>query len=49
CGWVANRWCELLQLSPGQKQFFLEQESPRLRLDLIHELLEEMGVYKAVK
>ncbi|MEY3935907.1 MAG: hypothetical protein RLZZ202_109, partial [Pseudomonadota bacterium] len=36
-------------LSPGQKQFFLEQESPRLRLDLIHELLEEMGVYKAVK
>lgn len=49
CGWVANRWCELLQLSPGQKQFFLEQENPRLRLDLIHELLEEMGVYKAVK
>jgi Lon protease-like protein len=49
CGWVANRWCELLQLSPGQKQFFLEQENPRLRLDLVHELLEEMGVYKAVK
>ena len=49
CGWVANRWCELLQLSPGQKQFFLEQENPRLRLDLVNELLEEMGVYKAVK
>jgi hypothetical protein len=38
-----------LQLSPGQKQFFLEQENPRLRLDLVNELLEEMGVYKAVK
>jgi Lon protease-like protein len=49
CGWVANRWCELLQLSPGQKQFFLEQENPRLRLDLVNELLEEMGVYKAVR
>ena len=28
---------------------YRRQENPRLRLDLVNELLEEMGVYKAVK
>ena len=44
CAWVANRWAELLPLTPGQRQHLLSMENPRLRLDLVSELLEEMGI-----
>lgn len=40
CGWVANRWSELLPVAPALKQDLLEQESPVLRLELINDLLE---------
>jgi Lon protease-like protein len=43
CGWVANRWCELLDLEPDQKQLLLEQPSPLLRLELVQDLLLERG------
>lgn len=46
CGWVANRWAELLPINPKQKLHLLTQENPRVRLDLVHEILEEMGVYE---
>ena len=43
CGWVANRWCELLALGQEQKQRLLEQENPVLRLELISDVLAENG------
>jgi Lon protease-like protein len=44
CGWVANRWAELLPLTPLQKQQLLLQENPRLRLDLVNDFLDQEGV-----
>lgn len=44
CGWVANRWCELLSLTPVQKQLLLSQENPVLRLELIQDNLSENGL-----
>jgi len=44
CGWVANRWCELLSLTPVQKQLLLSQENPVLRLELIQDTLSENGL-----
>ena len=46
CAWVANRCAELLDLPSQQKQHLLAMENPRLRLDLVQELLEDMGVFK---
>ena len=46
CGWVANRWTELLNIPALQKQHLLAMENPRLRLDLVQEMLEEMGAFK---
>jgi uncharacterized protein len=46
CGWVANRWAELLNIPTDQKQHLLAMENPRLRLDLVQETLEEMGAFK---
>jgi Lon protease-like protein len=47
CGWVSNRWAELLNLNAQQKQHLMTLENPRLRLDLVQELLEEMGAFRA--
>jgi Lon protease-like protein len=44
CAWVANRWAELLPLPPQQKLHLLGMTNPRLRLDLISEALQELGV-----
>jgi Lon protease-like protein len=41
CAWVSNRLAEILPLSVSQKNHLLMQENPRLRLDLIQELLED--------
>lgn len=46
CGWVANRWCEMLPISAQQKLHLLALDNPRLRLDLVHDLLEEYGLLK---
>jgi hypothetical protein len=40
CAWVANRWSELLPVSPALKQNLLALESPVLRLELIGDLLD---------
>jgi Lon protease-like protein len=40
CGWVANRWAELLPLPLTMKQDLLVQESPVLRLELVADILE---------
>jgi Lon protease-like protein len=44
CGWVANRWCEILPLSAGQREHLLGLANPRLRLDLVVDILEEIGI-----
>jgi uncharacterized protein len=40
CGWVANRWCEILPLAPRNRQRLMELESPVVRLELVGDLLE---------
>lgn len=44
CGWVANRWCEILPVSPQLKQQFLALESPLVRLELVADLLERLKI-----
>jgi Lon protease-like protein len=43
CGWLANRWCELLPLPVAQKARLLELDNPLLRLELIQDALEDLG------
>lgn len=44
CGWVANRWCELLPLPTAQKHSLLMLDNPVIRLELLHDLLDEHGL-----
>jgi Lon protease-like protein len=44
CGWVANRWCELLPLTKTQKHHLLMLDNPLIRLELMHDLLDEHGL-----
>ena len=39
CGWVANRWCDLLSTPASLKQNLLQLDSPLLRLELVGDLL----------
>ena len=41
-GWVANRWAEILPLSPQQKQFLLAMESPLARLATLKDWVGEL-------
>ena len=43
CAWLANRWCELLALSPGDKQRLLALDNPLLRLELVADELARLG------
>ncbi|OZI59790.1 LON peptidase substrate-binding domain-containing protein [Bordetella genomosp. 11] len=47
CGWVANRWSELLPLSATVKQELLLTDDPELRLAHIHAMLEDRGLLSA--
>jgi Lon protease-like protein len=44
CGWVANRWCELLQLPLELKQKLMVLDSPLVRLELVHDILVRAGI-----
>lgn len=44
CGWVANRWCELLPLDTDLQLQLLETASPLLRLELVTDALERAGI-----
>ncbi|MBC7575035.1 MAG: LON peptidase substrate-binding domain-containing protein [Herminiimonas sp.] len=44
CGWVANRWAELLPFEAEQKLRLLELDNPLVRLELIQDLLQVHGV-----
>jgi Lon protease-like protein len=44
CGWVANRWCELLPLSLQLKQRLMELDNPLVRLELVSDVLARTGI-----
>lgn len=44
CGWVANRWAELLPAPSDLKQQLMSLDNPLLRLELISDLLDKLGV-----
>lgn len=44
CSWLANRWCQLLPLPIEVKQRLLELDSPVVRLELVSDLLEKLGI-----
>ena len=46
CGWVANRWCELLTVPTQLKQRLMALDNPLLRLELVSDLLERAGITK---
>jgi Lon protease-like protein len=43
CGWVANRWCEMLPLAPDMRQQLMTLDNPLVRLELVNDLLERHG------
>jgi Lon protease-like protein len=44
CGWLANRWCDILPVSPQLKQQFLAVDSPLVRLELVADLLVHLKI-----
>jgi Lon protease-like protein len=44
CGWVANRWCELLQMPLELKQRLMALDNPMVRLELVRDILENAGI-----
>jgi Lon protease-like protein len=44
CGWVANRWCELLPMPLELKQRLMELDNPLVRLELVSDILERTGI-----
>lgn len=44
CGWVANRWCELLPLPLELKQRLMELDNPLVRLELVGDVLARTGI-----
>jgi uncharacterized protein len=46
CGWVANRWCELLPLPLELKQRLMELDNPLVRLELVSDVLARTGIAK---
>ncbi len=44
CGWVANRWSELLPVSSAARQRLMELDSPLMRLELVSDVLARTGI-----
>ncbi len=44
CGWVANRWCELLPVPLELKQRLMELDNPLVRLELVADVLDRTGI-----
>jgi Lon protease-like protein len=44
CGWVSNRWCELLPLPVQLKQRMMELDNPLVRLELVSDVLARTGI-----
>jgi Lon protease-like protein len=44
CGWLANRWSEILPVSPQLKQQFMALDNPLVRLELVADLLDKLKI-----
>ena len=44
CGWVANRWCELLPMPLELRQRMMALENPVVRLELVGDILTRNGL-----
>lgn len=44
CGWLANRWCELLPLPLALKQQLMVLDNPLVRLELVGDLLDQHAI-----
>jgi hypothetical protein len=44
CGWVANRWCELLGLPLELQQRMMALDNPLVRLELVGDILQRQGI-----
>ncbi len=44
CGWIANRWTELLPAPNELKQRLMALDNPLLRLELVADLLDRLGL-----
>lgn len=44
CGWVSNRWCELLPLPMATKQRLMALDNPLVRLELVSDFLSRNGI-----
>jgi uncharacterized protein len=44
CGWVSNRWCELLPVPVALKQRLMELDNPLVRLELVSDVLTRTGI-----
>ena len=44
CGWVANRWCELLPVPLELKQRLMALDNPLVRLELVSDVLARTGI-----
>jgi Lon protease-like protein len=47
CGWVANRWCELLPVPQELKQQLMQLDNPLIRLELVADVLDRTGIAQA--
>jgi Lon protease-like protein len=46
CGWVANRWCELIPMQSAQRHRLLTLDNPLIRLELVQDMLLEQGLLR---
>ena len=44
CGWLANRWCEILPLPLELKQRLMQLDNPLVRLELVSDILHRSGI-----
>ena len=44
CGWLANRWCELLPIPLELKQRLMQLDNPLVRLELVGDILHRTGI-----
>ncbi|MDH4396863.1 MAG: LON peptidase substrate-binding domain-containing protein [Limnobacter sp.] len=48
CGWVSNRWCEILPLEKSTRLQLLGLDNPLLRLELVNDILVEKGISSGI-
>ena len=46
CGWLANRWCEILPVPLELKQRLMQLDNPLVRLELVCDILARTGIVR---